>query len=265
MLLAAGYDVPRQLFVHGYLLLDDRKISKSLGNVLDPLDLVDVYGADAVRFWCARSVSFGQDGVASVEGVRERYERELGNDLGNLLSRTTAMVARYRDGSARRRPVRRLRGRRDPRAARGRRRRAPRRVRPDGGARADLGGRARPQPPRRGDGALAAREGRVACGRARPRALRPGRRAARRGRRPRRPISRRRPSGSSPRCVSRRRSSGPRSPTDGPGGRRPRAGRAALPARRRADARRRDRHPRAPRRVRRRAGRARSREPGTRA
>ena len=63
MLLAAGYDVPQQLFVHGYLLLDDRKISKSLGNVVDPLDLVDVYGADAVRFWCARSVSFGQDGA----------------------------------------------------------------------------------------------------------------------------------------------------------------------------------------------------------
>ncbi len=99
MLLAAGYDVPRQLFVHGYLLLDDRKISKSLGNVVDPLDLVDVYGADPVRFWCARSVSFGQDGAASVDGVRERYERELGNDLGNLLSRTTAMVARYREAS----------------------------------------------------------------------------------------------------------------------------------------------------------------------
>jgi methionyl-tRNA synthetase len=99
MLLAAGYDVPRQLFVHGYLLLDDRKISKSLGNILDPLDLVDVYGADAVRFWCARSVSFGQDGTASVDSLRERYERELGNDLGNLLSRTTAMVARYRGGA----------------------------------------------------------------------------------------------------------------------------------------------------------------------
>ena len=98
MLLAAGYELPRQLFVHGYLLLDDRKISKSLGNVVDPLDLVDVYGADAVRFWCARSVSFGQDGAASIDGVRERYERELGNDLGNLLSRTTAMIARYRDG-----------------------------------------------------------------------------------------------------------------------------------------------------------------------
>jgi methionyl-tRNA synthetase len=99
MLLAAGYDVPRQLFVHGYLLLDDRKISKTLGNVVDPLDLIDVYGADAVRFWSLRAVSFGQDGSASVDGLHERYERELANDLGNLLSRTTAMIARYRSGS----------------------------------------------------------------------------------------------------------------------------------------------------------------------
>jgi methionyl-tRNA synthetase len=80
------------------LLLDDRKISKSLGNVIDPLDLIDVYGSDAVRFWALRSVSFGQDGSASVDALHERYERELGNDLGNLVSRTTAMVARYRDG-----------------------------------------------------------------------------------------------------------------------------------------------------------------------
>jgi methionyl-tRNA synthetase len=90
--------VPQQLFVHGWLLLDERKISKSLGNAVDPLDLVDVYGADAVRFWALRSVSFGQDGNASLEGLHERYERELGNDLGNLVSRTTAMIARYRDG-----------------------------------------------------------------------------------------------------------------------------------------------------------------------
>jgi methionyl-tRNA synthetase len=98
LLLAAGYEVPRQLFVHGYLLREDQKISKSLGNALDPLDLIDVYGADAVRFWALRSVSFGQDGIASVEGLHERYERELANDLGNLVSRTTAMVARYRGG-----------------------------------------------------------------------------------------------------------------------------------------------------------------------
>jgi methionyl-tRNA synthetase len=98
MLLAAGYDVPKQIFVHGYLLLDDKKVSKSLGNVVDPLDLIDVYGADPVRYWCARAVSFGQDGSASIDGIHERYERELGNDFGNLLSRTTAMIARYRGG-----------------------------------------------------------------------------------------------------------------------------------------------------------------------
>jgi methionyl-tRNA synthetase len=102
MLLSAGYEPPKQLFVHGYLLLDDRKISKSLGNVVDPLELIDVYGVDAVRYWMARAVSFGQDGSASIDGVRERYDNELANDLGNLLSRTTAMVARYRDGKVRR-------------------------------------------------------------------------------------------------------------------------------------------------------------------
>lgn len=104
MLLAAGYDVPHQLFVHGYLLLDERKISKSLGNVVDPLDLIDVYGADAVRFWSARAVSFGHDGSVSIESLHERYERELANDLGNLLSRTTAMIARYLDGDLPARP-----------------------------------------------------------------------------------------------------------------------------------------------------------------
>jgi methionyl-tRNA synthetase len=98
MLLSAGYDPPKQLFAHGWLLLEERKISKSAGNVIDPLELIDVYGADAVRFWAARSVSFGQDGSTSVTAVEERYERELGNDLGNLLSRTTAMIARYRGG-----------------------------------------------------------------------------------------------------------------------------------------------------------------------
>jgi methionyl-tRNA synthetase len=101
LLLAAGLDVPRQLFVHGYLLMDERKMSKSLGNVIDPLDLIDVYGVDPVRFYLFRVATFGQDGSISVDGLHERYERELGNDLGNLLSRTTAMIARYRDGRLR--------------------------------------------------------------------------------------------------------------------------------------------------------------------
>ena len=102
LLLAAGLEVPRQLFVHGYLLLDERKMSKSVGNVIDPLDLIDVYGVDPIRYYLFRVATFGQDGSISLEGLHERYERELGNDLGNLLSRTTAMIARYREGDLRR-------------------------------------------------------------------------------------------------------------------------------------------------------------------
>ena len=182
LLLAAGYEVPQQLFVHGYLLLDDRKISKSLGNVIDPLDLVDVYGSDAVRFWALRSVSFGQDGSASIDALHERYERELGNDLGNLVSRTTAMIARYRDGRvAPGQPNEELQAALERPA--GEARRALRRLGPDRRARGDLGARPLAQPARRGVGALAARQGRDARGRARRRPLRPrGRPARGRGR-----------------------------------------------------------------------------------
>jgi methionyl-tRNA synthetase len=105
LLLGAGLEVPKQLFVHGYLLMDERKMSKSVGNVIDPLDLIDVYGVDPVRFYLFRVATFGQDGSISLEGLHERYERELGNELGNLLSRTTAMIARYREGELRPVPV----------------------------------------------------------------------------------------------------------------------------------------------------------------
>ena len=94
LLLSAGYEVPRQLFVHGYLNLDGRGISKSLGNVIRVEELTDVYGVDALRFWAARAVTFGQDADVTIDGFHERYERELGNDLGNLVSRTTALIAR---------------------------------------------------------------------------------------------------------------------------------------------------------------------------
>jgi methionyl-tRNA synthetase len=105
LLMAASIEVPRQLFVHGFLLLDDRKISKSIGNVIDPLSLTSVYGVDPVRFFLLRVAPFGQDGSASVEALHERYERELGNELGNLLSRSTAMVSRYREGLVPERPA----------------------------------------------------------------------------------------------------------------------------------------------------------------
>jgi methionyl-tRNA synthetase len=84
--------------IHGYLLMGEKKMSKSLGNVLDPFAAIDRFGADALRFYCFREVSFGQDGAVSAEGFETRYETELANDFGNLASRTLAMVERYRDG-----------------------------------------------------------------------------------------------------------------------------------------------------------------------
>ncbi len=171
---------------------------------IDPLDLIDVYGADAVRFWCARAVSFGQDGAASIDGVHERYERELGNDLGNLLSRTTAMIARYRGGHLRRVAVRLVADQGGARSARRGGRRAARRLRPDRGARADLGGRARAQPVRRDARRRgSSRRTRRSADELDADALRPRRRAPRRRGRPRRVHPGRRRRGSSRRSDSR--------------------------------------------------------------
>jgi len=98
LLIAAGYEPPRQPAIHGYLLMGEKKMSKSLGNVLDPYEVIDRFGADALRFYCFREVSFGQDGSVSAAGFETRYESELANDYGNLASRTLAMIDRYRDG-----------------------------------------------------------------------------------------------------------------------------------------------------------------------
>jgi len=98
-LMAAGIEVPRRVFVHGYLLMGEKKMSKSLGNVLDPFEVIERFGADALRFYCFREVSFGQDGSISTAGFESRYETELANDFGNLASRTLAMISRYRDGT----------------------------------------------------------------------------------------------------------------------------------------------------------------------
>jgi methionyl-tRNA synthetase len=91
--------VPQHVFVHGFLLgADGRKMSKSLGNVLDPFEVIDEYGTDALRFYLMRDVPFGGDGPVGMEGVKTRYDTELANEYGNLASRTIAMVQRYRDG-----------------------------------------------------------------------------------------------------------------------------------------------------------------------
>ncbi len=97
LLIAAELELPRHVFVHGFLLMDGEKMSKSLGNVLDPFAVIDRYGADALRFYLLRDVPFGQDGSVSTAAFELRYESELANDLGNLASRTIAMVRRYRE------------------------------------------------------------------------------------------------------------------------------------------------------------------------
>ena len=98
LLMAAGLELPRHVFVHGFLLMDGEKMSKSLGNVLDPFAVIERYGTDALRFYLLRDVPFGQDGSVSTASFELRYESELANELGNLASRTIAMVDRYRDG-----------------------------------------------------------------------------------------------------------------------------------------------------------------------
>jgi methionyl-tRNA synthetase len=99
LLMAAELPLPEHVFVHGFLLgSDGRKMSKSLGNVLDPFEVIDAYGTDALRFYLMRDVVFGEDGATSMDAVRTRYDSELANELGNLAGRTTNMVLRYRDG-----------------------------------------------------------------------------------------------------------------------------------------------------------------------
>ena len=99
MLMAAEIEVPRRVGIHGFLLLGEHKMSKSLGNVIEPFQVADLYGADALRFYVLREVTFGSDGEVSPEGFETRYTTELANEYGNLASRTLAMIERYRDGA----------------------------------------------------------------------------------------------------------------------------------------------------------------------
>jgi methionyl-tRNA synthetase len=98
LLMAAGMELPKRVFVHGYLLMEGEKMSKSLGNVLDPFAVIDRFGSDALRFYLMRDVSFGQDGSVSTTAFEQRYESELANEYGNLASRVVAMLHRYREG-----------------------------------------------------------------------------------------------------------------------------------------------------------------------
>ena len=99
MLISAGALPPSTLFVHGYITADGQKISKSLGNVIDPYELVEQYGAEAVRYFMLREIHPTADADFTYAKFEGRYNSDLANDLGNLLNRTVSMIGRYRGGT----------------------------------------------------------------------------------------------------------------------------------------------------------------------
>jgi len=95
MLLSAGYELPKTIFIHGFLTFNGQKISKSLGNVISPKYLAEKYGSDSIRYYALRNFVFGEDGNFSESVLAERHNNELANKLGNLVSRVTSLAGKY--------------------------------------------------------------------------------------------------------------------------------------------------------------------------
>ncbi|MEW5808075.1 MAG: methionine--tRNA ligase [Actinomycetota bacterium] len=98
-LMSAGIELPKKVFAHGFLFNRGEKMSKSVGNVVDPNDLVDTFGVDQVRYFLLREVPFGQDGSYSEDGIIARINADLANEFGNLAQRSLSMVAKNLDGA----------------------------------------------------------------------------------------------------------------------------------------------------------------------
>ncbi|MGH9319480.1 MAG: methionine--tRNA ligase, partial [Vicinamibacteria bacterium] len=98
MLMSAGVPLPRQVVGHGFVFFRGERMSKTLGTVVDPLDAAEKFGPDPLRLYLAREIAFGQDGDFSWERFEARYNADLANNLGNLVSRVTSMAAKYREG-----------------------------------------------------------------------------------------------------------------------------------------------------------------------
>jgi methionyl-tRNA synthetase len=99
MLLSAGLPLPTQIFGHGWVLFKGEKMSKSLGTMVDPLEAVEKFGPDPLRLYLTKEIVFGNDGDFSWDRFEEKYNADLANNLGNLVSRVTSMVGRYRQGA----------------------------------------------------------------------------------------------------------------------------------------------------------------------
>ena len=105
MLMSAGVALPKTIYGHGFVYFKGQKLSKSRGVVVDPLEAADVFGPSALRYFLMREGTYGRDVDFTWEQFRSRYDSELANDLGNLVSRATAMVVKFLDGKIERSAV----------------------------------------------------------------------------------------------------------------------------------------------------------------